>query len=362
LLLLAYSAYAPLRTLDRSEACLDRSWPDSVDVLLTQQLRQPLEEIRLRQTIAPLTPIEDRVSMLVQHQYEENPYPRWVKGPVATPKPTLDVVLRTDFPSAEIRSLGKAGAVDLLAAGCGTGQQLLDLPQAISGARVLAVDLSLASICYAKRQIEALGIGNIEFGQADILQLGALDRRFDVIECGGVLHHLGDPEAGWRVLVSLLRPNGLMRIALYSELARQQIVRAQKWIVEHGYGRSASEIRRFRQEFFGHPDQALVREVTAMNDFYTVSECRDLLFHVQEHRFTIPRISSFLAGNDLAFVGFEVPPAVRQRYAAQCPADPAMSDLAHWHAFEQANPSTFAGMYSFWVQKGAAEPSPASPA
>lgn len=356
--LVAYSAYAPLRTLDQSDVLLARPWPDDANALLTQQLRDPLEEIRLRGTIALLTPIEDRVSMLVQRQYEENPYPRWVKAPVATPKPNLDVILRTDFPSAEFRSLGKAGAVDLLVAGCGTGQQLLDLPQAIAGTRVLAVDLSLASLGYAKRQIEALGISNIEFGQADILQLGGLNRRFDVIECGGVLHHLGDPEAGWRELVALLRPNGFMRIALYSELARRQIVAVQKLVADTGYGRSASEIRRFRQEFLAHPDPALVRDIAAMIDFYTLSECRDLLFHVQEHRFTIPRIKAFLAANGLEFISFEVSQPARNRYAAQFPEDVAMTDLDRWHAFEEDNPHIFIGMYSFWVQKGAADAPP----
>jgi len=32
--------------------------------------------------------------------------------------------------------------------------------------------------------------------------------------------------------------------------------------------------------------------------------------------------------------------------------DPAMIDLDHWHAFEQEQPDTFAGMYQFWIAKG----------
>ena len=37
-----------------------------------------------------------------------------------------------------------------------------------------AVDLSLASLAYAKRQSRALGISNVEYAQADIMELGAL--------------------------------------------------------------------------------------------------------------------------------------------------------------------------------------------
>jgi SAM-dependent methyltransferase len=263
------------------------------------------------------------------------------------------------FPSAKIRSLGKAGNVDLLIAGCGTGQQVLDVAQTIVGTRTLAIDLSLSSLCYAKRQTEALGISNIEFGQADILQLGTLGRSFDVIDCGGVLHHLGDPEAGWSVLVSLLRPNGFMRIALYSELAREHIVAARKLIADRGIGRTADDIRRFRQELLANPDTSLANQIMTNIDFFGTSMCRDLLFHVQEHRFTVPRIKVFLDANGLEFIGFMVPPKVRHSYAKRFPEDLAMNDLDHWHVFEQENPRTFIGMYQFWVQKGAGDLAPA---
>ena len=38
--------------------------------------------------------------------------------------------------------------------------------------KVLAVDLSLSSLAYAKRKTEEMGIENIEYMQADILNLG----------------------------------------------------------------------------------------------------------------------------------------------------------------------------------------------
>ena len=62
-------------------------------------------------------------------------------------------------------------------------------------------------------------------------------------ESVGVLHHLGDPLAGWRVLVDLLRPEGLMRIGLYSETARQDIISGRALIAEEGYTSSPEDIR-----------------------------------------------------------------------------------------------------------------------
>ena len=86
-------------------------------------------------------------------------------------------------------------------------------------------------------------------------------------------------------------------------------------------------------------------------DFFSINECRDLLFHDCEHRLTLPEIAAFLAENELQFLGFTLDPQTLRNYARQFPADTAMTDLAQWHRFESENPYTFASMYLFWVQK-----------
>jgi 2-polyprenyl-3-methyl-5-hydroxy-6-metoxy-1,4-benzoquinol methylase len=85
-------------------------------------------------------------------------------------------------------------------------------PQSIASAqrfancRVTAIDLSLASLAYAKRKTRQAGIANIDYRQGDILELADLEDRFDIIECTGVLHHMADPLVGWSVLRGLLTP------------------------------------------------------------------------------------------------------------------------------------------------------------
>ena len=54
--------------------------------------------------------------------------------------------------------------------------------------------------------------------QADILHLHQIGKKFDIIESAGVLHHMNEPMAGWRVLTDLLKSGGLMKVGLYSEL------------------------------------------------------------------------------------------------------------------------------------------------
>jgi 2-polyprenyl-3-methyl-5-hydroxy-6-metoxy-1,4-benzoquinol methylase len=62
----------------------------------------------------------------------------------------------------------------------------------------------LASLGYAARKAEEMELANLEFAHADLLQLGALDRQFDIIESVGVLHHLADPQAGFAALAECL--------------------------------------------------------------------------------------------------------------------------------------------------------------
>jgi SAM-dependent methyltransferase len=343
----AVAMYFPLHSLPNAQSLLDRAWPPPLADALLQQVREPQQEHQYRDSIPRLTAIDDDVSVQVRGQYEENPYPRWVYAASAAEPITIDEHLRNQFPSAPFRPLSSASGIDILVAGCGTGRHPIEVAGKYKDARVLAVDLSLASLCYAKRKTPAPLANKIEYAQADILKLESIDRTFDLIDASGVLHHLSDVRAGWRVLLKLLRPSGFMRVGLYSELARRGIVAARAFILERGYRPTADDIRSCRQELLNSP----LKDVARAGDFFSMSECRDLLFHVQERRLTIPEIKSFIAENGLRFIGFEFAPQVTQHYRNAFGGDRFMRDLDRWHAFETEKPDTFAGMYQFWVQK-----------
>jgi 2-polyprenyl-3-methyl-5-hydroxy-6-metoxy-1,4-benzoquinol methylase len=196
-----------------------------------------------------------------------------------------------------------------------------------------------------------LGLTNVEYAQADILKLGTINRSFDVIESAGVLHHLADPLAGWRILLSLLRPNGLMLVGLYSQHARHEVVLAREFIAQRGFRPTADDVRRCRQDIMALDDAAPLKSVTKFWDFYATSTCRDLIFHVEEHRFTLADIKTFLQANGLTFLGFIIDPAIQQLYRMRFPHDPAMTDLDCWDALEAENSLIFKAMYQFWVQK-----------
>ena len=344
----ALAMYAPLHTLPCASVLLERKWNPLIDAVLTQQLREPAQERQLRDLIPRLTQIEDEVSQRVRQQYEENPYPRWVHiaGQVA-PMP-VDQYLRDQFPTAAFTPLGKTSALDMLIAGCGTGQVAIGSVQKHEGAQALAIDLSLTSLCYARRKTPAELASRIDYAQADILKLGSIDRSFDVIDACGVLHHMADPLAGWRILLSLLRPGGLMHLAFYSDVGRGDVAAARMFIAERKFGATPHDVRRCRQELLATP----LASVTRFTDFFTTSECRDLLFHVHEARVTIPVIKDFIRENGLKFIGFEFDLPVLMRQRAQfAAAGWSLADLDRWQEVETKYPDTFSGMYQFWVQK-----------
>jgi len=337
------ASYQPLHSLPFAHSLPTRSWPNVVDRVLQRHLREPLQEISDRANVPALTTIDDSTSLKVQNQYEENPYPRWVIVPPITPTTVAENLCEELSGS---RVVWPSASLDILVAGCGTGAHSIDTALRFPQARVLAVDISRASLAYARRRSRELELTNIDYGQADILKLAALDRRFDVIEAVGVLHHLGDPAAGWRQLLSLLRPHGLMLVGLYSAKARQSLNAARTFIAKRGYGATTDDIRNCRQELiqrFGMPP---------FRDFSSLSGCRDLLFNIMEHEFTIPQIAAFIDANGLSFLGFtQLPPETAKDFRQEFPATGAWQDFDAWASFERKHPLTFGNMYIFWVQK-----------
>jgi SAM-dependent methyltransferase len=335
----AAAMYQPLHVLPGAQKLVDITWPAAVDDLLTQQLREPAQEHDLRSSILRLTPIDDDVSRRVRQQYEENPYPRWVN--VAGHPSELT-------PPVAFAPLANTDALDVLVAGCGTGWHAIATAQKYQRTRITAVDLSLSSLCYAKRKTPAELAERISYAQADILKLGALGRTFDIVDASGVLHHMADPIEGWRILLSLLRPGGFMHVALYSQLGRRDVVAARDFIAARGYAPTPADIRRCRQDLLETP----LHSVARFTDFFSTSECRDLLFHVQESRTDIPAIKAFVAEHALTFIGFEFEHATLEKYRTQfANAGWSMSDLDRWHAVETQYPDTFSSMYQFWLKK-----------
>jgi SAM-dependent methyltransferase len=295
----------------------------------------------------------DATAQAVAEQYEASPYPRWTSVGVVSPA-RMRRMLEAFFSTRELAFLDRP--FEVLIAGCGTGQQAVQAALAYGPqARVLAIDLSAASLAYAARMAERYGAAKIAFAQADLQHLADLGEgyigRFDVIECTGVLHHLDDPFAGWRRLLPCLARDGRMLLGLYSAIARRSLRALRDDPAYPGPGCPDAALRRFRQILLGRPAGAPGGDLKASRDFYTTSNFRDLALHVSERPVTLPEIAQFLTENGLSFRGFQLERGAFARFQAQFPAAAWPGTLEHWTDFEADNPGTFNGMYNFWCAR-----------
>lgn len=325
-------------------ACMD-SAPEWVRTMYGPEGVAPELAERGRR-IPTLTPISDGTSTEVRRLYEENPYPLWRRLSRVPPR-DLDHHLRV-LTGGQWEPPVFLRRPRLLVAGCGTGRELLIASCAWRPATVTGFDLSRISLAYAQQMAERLGV-EVELYHADLLRLAGWERQFDAIVCTGVLHHLDDPLAGWRSLLKLLRPGGVMLVGLYSETARQAIVAAQAEVQGMGVPPTPAGIRAARALLGGLPQDHPARGCTVLRDFYYLSGCRDMLFHVREHRFTVPRIAAALDDMRLGFLAFETDGAVRHLYRTLFGSG---TSLAYWENLERLYPETFLSMYQFWCQKG----------
>ena len=316
--------------------------------LINMQVKEPSKEKELLNSIKSLGKISDTISKKVRDQYEENPYPRWRYAYTQSPFNPL-VILNAEISPNKIKFNNKFNNPNVLIAGCGTGKHILRAKDYFN-ANILGVDLSRASLAYAKRKTKELGLNNVEFLHADILQLNNLDKKFDIIECIGVLHHMKDPLKGLKVLLDLLEQHGFLKLGFYSQTGRQHVIRAKEFVKSNKFENTINDIRSFRQAIINEKKDQLLIKIRERNDFYSTSSVRDLIFHVQEHHFTLPMLSKILLNFNLEFLGF-ADLMLKSKYSNLYPNDKNNVSLDNWNQFEMDNPNTFVGMYNFWVRK-----------
>ncbi len=325
--------------------------------LIAAQFTEPNHEKEIKALFQEPYNNIDKVSRKVQEMYEENPYPRYkysnyTARELATPISRcikLEMTKQNQFFTEDL--ISQSISPKVLIAGCGTGNQVI-MASRYKNARITAIDLSSSSLAYAIRKAIEYKMDNIIFKKMDILNSPKLlGQMFDVIECSGVLHHMAQPAEGLSALAQQLKPGGYIKIGLYSETARKQIVEARKLIKKLGVASTTEGIRHFRKKVMDGEIEGLLNLPKFVGDFYSLSDCRDLCFHVQEHRFTTESLKKLVDSHGLTFCGFMVTEQIKKIYQEQYPEDIDMTSLPNWGKLEEEHPSTFAGMYQFWAQK-----------
>lgn len=350
-ILMKLSLYQPLETIPAAltPGGLKNLRPRLFQELAASHLAEIMTERALSERIETFGNIDDATSLKVAAQYESSPYPRWQT--FAAPESGSARRLLERFAPAGSLNFMDAD-FDVLIAGAGTGQHALRSALAYGErAHVLAIDISRSSLAYASRKAAELGISNISFVRADILELDRFPRNFQIIECAGVLHHMADPLASGEILVERLVPGGMLFLGLYSAVSRRNLTSLRNDPAYPGPGCSDDAARAFRTELMRRPEGGAGTELLVSDDFYAMSDFRDLALHESEVHLTLPEIEEFLDKAGLAFRGFMLAPHQEAEFAAAFPDDRLPGTLANWWRLERDNPALFDAMYQFWCRK-----------
>lgn len=249
----------------------------------------------------------------VKDQYEAYPYPE------RDPKDEARRLI-TGSPSLpqEIDHFLFGGKRDwsqpmrILVAGGGTGDGLIQLTALLSRYgrpfEATYIDLSFAARGIAEARAKARGIEGIRFITGSLLDAPELGQ-FDYIDCCGVLHHLPEPEAGFRALRAALAPGGGMGFMVYAPYGRSGVYPLQEAFgALFGDLPPEARLKAARRVFELLPEGHPFKSNPNVNDhkagdagFY------DLLLHSQDRAYRVDELLEVMAETGWHLSGFVTP-------------------------------------------------------
>ncbi len=295
--------------------------------------------------------IRDETSKMVRKNYENLPYPRWTNLSLFRQKfkNVNEFCFQNDLKIKFVPENIKK-KIRILVAGCGTGQDALEISSHFYNSEITGIDLSKKSLAYAIRNKKELKIKNVNFLQGDLLDTPKLNIMFDVIHCHGVLNHISNPFIGLKNLTRCLKEKGLIFLSLYSKIGRKDILDLRAHFLNKYKIINNDILKKIRLEILENKN---LQRSTYLNsvEFFNKSEFKDLLLHPQEYCFTLEEIENFILKLNYRFCGFLGLQNEKNKFKNLCGGDEELLNLKLWNQFENYNTKTFAGMYHFCLQK-----------
>lgn len=191
--------------------------------------------------------------------------------------------------------------LDILIAGCGTWQAA-KYALCRPGARVTGIDVSTTSLTHTERLKRKYGLTNLDIQPLSIENLAQLGRRFDLIVCTGVLHHLADPDAGLMALRSVLAPEGAISLMVYAPYGRTGVYLLQEYCRRLKIGTSVREIDDLATVVEAlppvHPLATLLRN---SRDALNTDALADALLNPRDRSYSVPQLYDLIERNGFQF-------------------------------------------------------------
>jgi SAM-dependent methyltransferase len=250
--------------------------------------------------------MEDIVTEAVRKQYEAYSYPPPIEDAGKFLEQWGPLTCDPKFAGIQLWPEGRPRQdLRILCAGCGSSQAAL-IALNNPDCSVVGIDLSAASLAHSNRHRDRHSLSNLELRQMSLLDVGALDRCFDLIVCTGVLHHLPDPDAGLRALADVLDPLGSMAIMLYGTAGRAGVYLVQDILRRLGAGPDAEGLRTARELLKFVPSYHYLISPTGKlpNDLADDAGIVDMLLHPQDRAYSVPELMEFVETAGLIFFGW----------------------------------------------------------
>jgi SAM-dependent methyltransferase len=190
-----------------------------------------------------------------------------------------------------------------LVAGGGTGDGTIMLAQHLAWAKrpgeVTWLDRSAAARRIAEARAAARRLDNIRFVEGSILDLPESGLGpFDYIDCCGVLHHLPDPAAGVRALLSVLAPGGGMGLMVYAPHGRTGVYMLQDALrlLAPPEDPPAARVDLAKRLWRHVPETAWLKRNPWLTDHISGGDAGiyDLLLNPRDVAFTVPALHALL--------------------------------------------------------------------
>ena len=302
--------------------------------------------------------IKESTSKKIEDFYNENPPLPW--GKIKTEE-EIEFLEYLRINIEPINLLGKKEfpkSPKILYVGCGSGRDVLRL-NTIKNSEIDVIDVSIKNLLYTQKKALEHNIVNINLHHLDYLDIGTLNKKYDVIILNKVLNLIDNFDDGFNLMLKHLNNGGFSQISLKSPIANKEIdIMRKKLGSKINENLKDNNIIQNIREFIIKNNDIEFNRIKVMNAFFEKKSLKKLLNPMYKSLIDIREIKDIIITNKLEFIGWsdfnlnrKLKKIIFDLYSTNYKDDFLKKNLDNWNTFEEENPIIFSTRYKFWIRK-----------